>query len=378
MKLDRIIKFLYQALFFVTPLIFTQLNSELFEVPKMFFVYVITICIFSLHLINVFGYQKQFFKRSYLDIPLALFLISQIISTFISIDPHTSFFGYYSRLNGGLLSIICYCLLYWVLIVYIDKELRSNIIKFSLYSGILVAIYGILEHFGIDKNQWIQDVQTRVFSTFGQPNWLAAYLCILLPFCLKNPLSLLLFICLIFTKSKTGIIAALISLPFCLNKKNFYYFFIIIAITGFFFLNKKPDAPLPPTINITASQDIRKIVWQGAIDLYQKYPVFGTGVESFAYTYYWTRPASHNLTSEWEFLYNKAHNEYINYLATTGTIGITAYLILIITSLIGFIKNKHFFLLAAYISILITNLTGFSVVVISLYFYLLPALAHEK
>jgi len=393
MKPTRAIKFLFLCLFFVTPLLFTTLNSELFEMPKMFFVYILSILITSLHLINVINFRQPLFKRSALDIPLLLFLGSQIISTIISVDPHTSIFGYYSRLNGGLLSIISYAILYWILVAYLDLPFKKTIIKYALLSGVLVAIYGILEHFGIDKNVWIQDVQDRVFSTFGQPNWLAAYLCILLPLCFfrsnnKKQNNFYLFCillfstCLIFTKSKTGILAALISLPFCLNKKNYYYFFIVIALAGFFFLNKKPASPTPPTLNITASQDIRKIVWIGAIDLYKKYPVFGTGVESFAYTYYWTRPAAHNLTSEWEFLYNKAHNEYINYLATTGTVGFLAYLLLIITSLINFINppagGKHFFLLAAYISILITNFSGFSVVMISLFFYLLPALANEK
>lgn len=355
----------------------------------MFFVYFLTILITGLHLINVLNNQQILFKRSPLDIPLLIFISSQIISTFISVDPHTSIFGYYSRLNGGLLSIVSYALLYWILVAYLDLSFKKTIIKYTLLSGVLVAIYGILEHFGIDQNVWIQDVQNRVFSTFGQPNWLAAYLCILLPLCFYHPqknkpnffylFCILIFsTCLIFTKSKTGILAALISIPFCLNKKNFYYFFIILALAAFFFFNKKPDTPTAPTLNITASQDIRKIVWTGAIDLYKKYPVFGTGVESFAYTYYWTRPASHNLTSEWEFLYNKAHNEYINYLATTGTVGFLAYTLLIIVSLINFIKTRHFFLLAAYISILITNFSGFSVVMISLFFYLLPALATNE
>jgi tetratricopeptide (TPR) repeat protein len=129
---------------------------------------------------------------------------------------------------------------------------------------------------------------------------------------------------------------------------------------------------LPPTILITPSENIRRIVWQGAIDLWRKFPLFGTGVETFAYSYYWTRPASHNLTSEWDFLYNKAHNEYLNYLATTGTFGFLTYLILIFSSLY-LIHNTLY--LIPFLSILITNFAGFSVVISSLYFYLLPILS---
>ncbi len=135
---------------------------------------------------------------------------------------------------------------------------------------------------------------------------------------------------------------------------------------------------------ITESLDIRKIVWKGAIELGKKYPFFGTGIETFAYSYYFVRPVEHNLTSEWDYLYNKAHNEYLNYLATTGFIGLFAYLFLIATVL--FILLQRIFkakkeqeasqllataLLSTYITILITNFFGFSTTTINLFFYLL-------
>jgi len=374
-----LIKKLFLCLFFATPLIFTLFNSELFELPKMYFVYFVTILILTLHFYNYFLGFQPLIRRTRLSIPLFIFLLSQIVSTFFSADPHTSIFGYYSRLNGGLLSLISYFVLYQVLVVYVDEKFKKQIINTSLISGFLIASFGILEHFGIDQKYWVQDVQNRVFSTLGQPNWLAAYLCILIcfSFCsIHNTyyllLTTILTLCLIYTKSKSGIIAALISLPFCLNKKNFYYFFVVIAITAFFFLNKKIPTATPTTLNITASSDIRKIVWQGALKLFSQHPLVGTGPETFAYTYYWVRPLSHNLTSEWEFLYNKAHNEYLNYLATTGVFGFLSYIAVILTSLYLLFKFPIF--LAAYLSILITNFAGFSVVITSIYFFLLPAL----
>ena len=41
-----------------------------------------------------------------------------------------------------------------------------------------------------------------------------------------------------------------------------------------------------PIEGVTESGDIRKIVWQGAIELWKQYPILGTGVENFAYSYY--------------------------------------------------------------------------------------------
>lgn len=418
-SISGIIKFGFLFLLFFTPLIFTSFNSELFELPKMYFVYLITLIILTLHLINFFQNKSKLLSTNLLVLPLFLFLLSQGISTYFSVDQHTSIFGYYSRLNGGLLSLISYIILFLILTVYIDKPFIQKIINVSLISGLIVSIYAIAEHFGIDKDIWLQDVQNRVFSTFGQPNWLAAYLCILIPiglaqsveyFYKKNKIlfliydlsAIIFFLALLFTKSKSGIIAAIISLglffilSFLKNKKSLKLLILNSSLLILFSLsinNPIKDLLFPQklkiadskieNLNITPSEDIRKIVWKGALELWQKFPLFGTGVETFAYSYYWTRPAEHNLTSEWDFLYNKAHNEYINYLATTGALGLLTYSIFIGAILLLFVKTilkdkdniyLNLGLLTAFISILITNIAGFSVVVISLYFYLLPVL----
>jgi len=398
-----IIHFLISILFFLTPLLFTSITSELFEVPKMFFVYLITLLIVFFHLLNWLKGKIPLFSKNRLIIPLLIFFSSQLVSTFFSIDTHTSIFGYYSRLNGGLLSLTFYSLLFIILPLYFTPKFRDKIINIILGSAFLVSTYGILQHFGIDKHLWVQDVQSRVFSTLGQPNWLAAYLCILLPFALdkflnskilslKSVLYLLLvlnfYLCLLFTKSKSGIFAAIISMAIyfiikLFQKTNYILLTIPLLIflsTSLIINNPIKDYLFPPkisspidqntTINITPSEDIRKIVWTGSIDLWKAFPLFGTGPETFAYSYYWTRPASHNLTSEWDFLYNKAHNEYLNYLATTGTFGFLSYLVLIISFLFFIFPSPY--ILAAFISILITNFAGFSVVVTSLFFFLLP------
>ena len=387
----------------------------------MHFVYLITIIITCLHLINWLLGNIRLYQKNIFNLPLLLFLISQIICTFTSIDIYTSLYGYTSRLNGGLLSVISFCSLFWCLTPYLDEKFKQKIIDFSLIAGISVSIYGILEHFGIDQHLWVQDVQSRVFSTLGQPNWLAAYLCILLPFSThkflesKNKLPttyyLLLttsyYLTLLFTQSKSGIIAGIISISifFLINfiknnssRKLLIINYSLLIVLSLLITNPIKDKIFPqktntnPTtenqnLNITSSEDIRKIVWRGSLDLFKKFPIFGTGVETFAYSYYWTRPIEHNLTSEWDFLYNKAHNEYLNYLATTGLVGTAPYLILIFTVLFYLtkqiftsknsleIRNWSLVILSSYISILITNAAGFSVVTVSLFFFLLPSLS---
>jgi len=90
----------------------------------------------------------------------------------------------------------------------------------------------------------------------------------------------------------------------------------------------------------TESGEIRKLVWKGAINIWKDYPLTGSGPETFALLFPKYKPPEHNLTSEWDFVYNKAHNEYLNYLATTGLLGTLFYLILILSSLLQIFKSE--------------------------------------
>src|SRR3972149_3695441 len=133
----------------------------------------------------------------------------------------------------------------------------------------------------------------------------------------------------------------------------------------------------------TGSGSIRLIVWRGALKVWQRAPWFGSGPGTFAYSYYQDRPVEHNLVSEWNFLYNKAHNEFLNYLAETGLAGTLTYGVF----LIGMFwllftrlpKKTQQSSLAQAVFASLTGLTvahffGFSTVSSNLLLFLLPAL----
>src|SRR3989344_3505802 len=400
----------------------------------------------------------------------------QLLFALFCIDWHSSFFGYYGRFNGGLLSIFSYLVLFYGFIEnFAENRARAGqfitgILKVSLIASLFVILWGLSGKLGFDfscllftgqlsNSCWTDQFKPaeRMFSTLGQPNWLGAYLAInffiAFYFFLKNLTNqkfnktylttifylILNFAAVLFTRSRSSLLAIFTGILLLiilvavrpktyLNKKALLKYFspvlilllllILIFKTGIEKIDKfitissynkfiKSTAPVDgrleqqpkleqnpaniSAVNVTGSSDIRRIVWRGAIDLGLKYPVFGTGVETFAYSYYFTRPIEHNLTSEWDYLYNKAHNEYLNYLATTGFAGLTTYLFLLISVLlygwkkikyqISNIKNKDqadnnlliTYLLISFLTILITNFFGFSTTTINLYFYLIPA-----
>jgi O-antigen ligase len=544
---NKVIEYSFYLLFFLIPLAFTSDTSELFEFNKLWLTFGITIVI-GLAWVTKMIIRREFkIQRTPLDIPILLFLASQIISSIISLDMHVSLWGYYSRFNGGLFSIFFYVFLYYAFVTNLKDEVKEEKAKFefkkvylfvaaiavfiigllvssqvknpdlagipyqamatlitvfasfavfmlaapkgtlrrSLYtilsSALLVILWGLPSHFGydptcllfrgtLDVSCWTTDFQPkiRIFSTLGQPDWLGAYLAALIPliaalfinsfsdarltfdktlaFAKSHPfwigISFLAFfistyIAVIYTQSRSAVGALWVVLPiFVLTYAWFYLkpkfdrkklsldfkaavvLFLLIGFVPFFFtppfpqLNKltfsaivqhlttKPAVtktttkvaatPASPVstgeLGGTDSGKIRSFVWKGAIDAWLHNPIFGTGVETFAFAYYQYRPAAHNMTSEAKFLYNKAHNEYLNYLATTGTIGIATYLMMIgcflfLSLRTLFKKRKNltnsdlvaFSLIAGYGTILITNFLGFSVVMVNILFYLFPA-----
>jgi O-antigen ligase len=544
--LNKTIEYSFYLLFFLVPLALTGDTSELFEFNKLWVTFIIAIVIGVAWVWKMIIKGKFSIQRTPMDIPIGIFLVSEIISTFISLDTHTSLWGYYSRFNGGLFSIIAYIFLFYAFVSNLkeennesEKEHKFDVKKIYIFiagivvffagtlvasqipasqsagipfqmlatlvaslasfgilmkaaptgklqrsiyailsSAVIVVLWGLPSHFGydptcllfrgtLDVSCWTADFQPkiRIFSTLGQPDWLGAYLAALIPIIgallinfsrgktfwnkklasLKNINNLIIasyfvffilsFVALLYSQSKSIVIAAWTMIPLFFvaylwfyhkpkfDRKNLNLSFkvaliLLISIFAVTFVvgqpiakleqftlkgvisnlktltahkapSKSPSKTAPAAateLGGTDSGTIRLLVWEGAINIWKANPIFGTGVETYAYAYYLYRPAAHNLTSEWQYLYNKAHNEYLNYLATTGTVGFLSYL-----SMIGmflFVSIKHLFerrkklsqddvligaILAGYGTILITNFFGFSVVMINILFYLSPA-----
>lgn len=465
---NKVIEYSFYALFLLVPLAFTSATSELFEMNKMWLTWGLTIVIAMFWFTKMVLQKKFFIQRTPLDIPIGLFLFSQIISTIFSLDPHTSLWGYYSRFNGGLLSMFSYVFLYYAFLSNFQTNATAMVkrsLLLSLASGLIVALWGLPSHFGfdptclmfrghLDVSCWTADFmpRVRIFSTLGQPDWLAAYLAVLIPISLAYiisnwqskswkfwtlvSLATLFYIDILYTQARSGFLGIWLSLLFFIaiylwlersktklfsveNLKsplgisilglllitfiigmpiNQLRGFTLGGITSHFQKIQTPKNQNQPTSTSATSQvnmggtesgDIRLLVWEGAINTWKSNPIFGTGVETFAFAYYKYKPVEQNLTSEWNFLYNKAHNEYLNYLATTGLFGLGTYLTMIVLFLVFCIKyfassikeklqnNENLTLIvaliAAYVSILVTNFFGFSVVIINIYLFIIPA-----
>ncbi len=501
--LNFLIRWSFYGIFFLVPIIFTSNTSELFEFNKMWLTFGLALIITASWIGKMILDRQIRIQRTPLDIFILLFLISQLLSTIFSIDQHTSFWGYYSRFNGGFLSLLTYAFLYYAFVTNVEKRDYLKHMFVSIASGVFVALWGLPSHFGydptclifrgtLDVSCWTNAFQpkVRIFSTMGQPDWLAAYLVYLLPITTafsiiyakyKNRLlaagflliTALFYVDLLYTRARSGFIGIVVVLGIFFvyylfsqrkqladllvtpKKLLFTYWSVLLLISSialftffvgspisqlsFFspdgvaklFVHQKPQptittpAKVPSAVPTqefggTDSGKIRLFVWQGAWNIFLHNPILGSGVETFAFAYYQYRPVGHNLTSEWDYLYNKAHNEFLNYLATSGGAGFLTYTAMLGVFLFVAIKqllksnsnieyqnskqiqnnnaqnSKHFehsnlknsnlflasnfesrillaALLAAYIGILVTNFFGFSVVIMNIFLFLTPA-----
>jgi O-antigen ligase len=143
--------------------------------------------------------------------------------------------------------------------------------------------------------------------------------------------------------------------------------------------------PQQPPIGSTVN--IRLAVWKGTLELIKDNPLLGTGPETFAYSFLPYRPAELNQTAEWQFLFNKAHNEYLNIAACTGLLGLGAYLWIIIKFIFVNVRSRftrmtsgsarnnilQVGLFSGWVGVVVSNFFGFSVVVTSLLFWVYMA-----
>ena len=401
----------YSVLMFFTPLIFGGGTNEIYEFPKIFFLYYFGIFIIFFFISDVILKPVRI-KRPH---PLVvLFLLLTVISTLFSSHFYTSFFGYYSRFYDGLLSYLILFGLYFVGINKLEESDFEKILKIAIFTILPISFLGLSQYFsGVE----------RVYSTIGQPNWLAQYLGMLLPLVLYMIFAegskkfkiwlavyILGFYCLWVTYSTSGITSFFIGfLILILNiredKKEIQNFgpklisvflvtFFIVFLNLGMFKDKLNDAFLDlknqvsftgksytETSNnkviVSAGADnvykvsdpgfIRLNLWKSTLNLTFSDPkifFIGSGPETFPYVFQKFRGSILNYSSEWDFVFNKPHNYYLEIWSESGIFSLLSF----ITILYLVLKKSPAFLVPSFCVFMVSNFFGWPVVPTGLLF----------
>jgi len=185
------LEYLMYALVVLIPLTFSRVTFDQFDIIKMAIFRYLTVIMLFVWLLKVFTSKKVKINWSRLDYLLVSFLVIASISAITSIHVFSSLQGKFKRYEG-IFTFINYAVIYFIALqVFDDRKKLARLARFIGVAAIVVAIYGSLQYLGLDPLNWgAKPFEERSsFSSFGNPDLLAAYLALTLPILLGNYLS---------------------------------------------------------------------------------------------------------------------------------------------------------------------------------------------
>ncbi len=353
--------------------------------------------------VNFAGHEIKFKWNTALWFQLGV-LITTLISYYFSNNQFTSFWGNYNIPTDSLLSYLIYFIYAFLLVQLFHQEKDLLKLRYVLIAvGFFLSVYGIIQHFGYDPVDWWGYSQMRLnaYGTLGQAVAYATIIGCLLPLTtityLQQSKSILkavnlfaLFIMVLgmmYSGSRTPValsLLAVLTLLICYilksksktKFKNFFTIFFVIGLTQIIYYSESNSALAQKLQSDSLSTGVseRMQVWQGAYDIWKKYPIVGSGPETFALELKLVNTKDFNTNQNWGLYWHKAHNHIMHYLATVGLLGLVAHLAYafwVLYLLLMFLKKTglsdrdwvSFSFLAGYAFIFLTSLTAFNFIV---------------
>lgn len=171
----------------ITPVFFNVYSSRVFEPDKLTTLRALAV-VMAMFWITRFldmvlrkEQPLRFSWRTPMVLPALLTMVVYLISTVFSLVPYTSFIGSYQRLQGTF-TLFGYLVLFFSIITTLETRAQlSRLITVLILNSLPVALYGIVQHNGLDPLPWAGDVETRVASNMGNAIFVAAYLIMIVP-----------------------------------------------------------------------------------------------------------------------------------------------------------------------------------------------------
>lgn len=381
--LDLLIEFSYLAIVFLIPLWFAYFfpTYNVFELNKIILFRILVLLLLAFTGLKIIFYQANFFYnwrqspfkqlfKSYFLGPL-IFILGLFLTLFFSLNPAQSFYGSYDWQAGWLsffFNFVWFILLSFNLVSLDNKTLNpgasdsilkrvNRLIIVAVLSGFLVAIYGILQIFNIDFITWANAAWEagRSTSTFGQPNFLASYLLLIIPFgaylvyransFLKKffwlMLLLFLLLCLVFTASRGALVAfgvmvisffayVLFQSKLARLKKSLIVLAVLAGFVIIFFSMKafSPERFAASLDFKSGSLAARVNFYQAAGEAIMKRPWTGYGLENGSEVFISYYEPDWGIYGDVSASTAQAHNLILDILITAGAAGLIFFIIL--------------------------------------------------
>jgi O-antigen ligase/tetratricopeptide (TPR) repeat protein len=407
---DRIIEIGILLIIGLCPIYFNIKTFSVFQIDRMVLFQVLTEIIFFFFILKILITKRLVIPRNIAPLILGgLFVAILGLASIFSESPWLSFWGSYMRKMGWIIWLH-YFLFFIVFVFNIQSETK---IKHLLVSSIVV-LYGLLQLVHLDPFLWKESVpQTgRIFSTFGQPNFLGTWFLFVIPvaiyslFLFKKFLARFFIVLLlgglvsslVFTLSRgawlgtlVGIVFFFLVYSFARKKKKMTLaitlIVVLMLILGIFvnlfdILPKESDSLIWLRIRSLATFSgatsiLRLKIWQAGLDIIKEKPILGYGLETQTFNFIRYYEPSWAIYEKINICPDRAHNEFLDLLLTSGILGLISFLILIgyffwqgLKKLITRYSLLTILLLSGLLAVLVSHQFSFPVTVTGLYFWL--------
>lgn len=352
------VSWLLVFILFALPLLFFPWAYLAFELPKVFLLYLFSAT--AAYLLLRSGYRLGRLTKIHI---LFLALLAWIIFTAIfGLSFQQSFLGSYFRWQG-ILSWACYSLLFFISgKVFTDIHFRKHASFAILVSSTFAASLALIQFLSLwflgNTNQLLYS--NRIISTFGQPNFLGAYLVLSLPFVwyflkqikgIGKILTGLLMVVIILGIFSTLSRSAYIGLAFLAIIWGVYHYRLLLTGIVFsvllfgLFANLFPNLVFREWYRFQVDMasrwtaENRLIITQRSVELIGQKPVTGYGLENFSLAF----PSVVNQSDLGlkDIAVDSSHNLFLDLGAQIGLVGLALFLIIIVLSSVLGLKRAR-------------------------------------
>ena len=121
-----------------------------------------------------------------LVLPTLLLILVYLVSTALSVVPSVSLLGSYQRLQGTYTTLSYIVVFFLMLQGLRTKQQLNRVITVAILVSFPIALYGLVQHFGLDPLPWGGNVTDRVASNMGNAIFVAAFLIMIVPLTLAR------------------------------------------------------------------------------------------------------------------------------------------------------------------------------------------------
>ena len=328
-------------------LYFISKLQDPFTSPKMWLLLVVSSWLIGYLIFDFNKYNKDKSLR-FFNILALVFVIAGLFAAFSTDVAYVAFLGEIQRRNG-FLSYLALAIIAIASAFYIRIESIKRINYVAFFTGLILAIYGLMQISGIDFVKW-NNPYNAIISTVGNPNFAGAIMAMMAAIIfgpvLNNEfnkffrvMSLVLVLTLLYTiylsEARQGLISIAIGIGVYVlvwiyqhNKKLGHLFASFGGVVGIFsILGMLQIGPLTSVL-YKGSVSVRGYYWRAGIKMFTENPLTGVGLDRYGAYFKQYREVKYPLTYGFNITSSNAHDLPIQLFATGGIFFGLSYLLL--------------------------------------------------